>query len=128
MICRVVSSNQLGHATLLAVSFTKANEAPSVAGRFLMARCTDGNPLDRPWDPYLRRVLHPVAYGLQDSAPVYTLLVPAADDPGYRFLAARREGDTIDLLGPAGNGFSLETRLRSLLLVADQERAPCSFR
>lgn len=127
MNCYVVANNPFGRATLLAVSSATPNEAPSVAGRFFMARCTDGGPLDCVWDPYLRRVLHPTAYRVHEGAPLYTFLVPDGPDPGYRYLAARRVGDPVDLLGPAGAGFALNARLRSLLLVADVARAPLLF-
>lgn len=127
MNCSVVATQPLGRATLLTVSFPALNEAPSVAGRFFLARCHDGDALDRAWDPCLRRVLRPVAYTVKEGAPLYTLLVAADEDPGYRWLAARRPGDAVDLLGPAGAGFALEPRARALLLVADLSAAPLLF-
>lgn len=127
MNCSVVATQPFGRTTLLTVSYPTPNAAPSVAGRFFLARCVDGSPLDRAWDPYLRRVLRPVAYAVQAGAPLYTLLVPADEDPGHRWLAARRPGDAVDLLGPAGGGFALEPRTRALLLVADLDTAPLLF-
>jgi dihydroorotate dehydrogenase electron transfer subunit len=37
---------------------------------------------------------------------------------GTRWLSQRKTGQTLDLLGPAGNGFSLNPQLHNLLLVA----------
>ena len=127
MKCSVVAVTPLGRTTLLTIAFPTPNEAPSIAGRFFMARCVDGAPLERSWEPYLRRMLHPVAYVVQEGAPLYTLLVPASDDPGNRWLALRTAGDDVDLLGPAGNGFAVDLRSRALLLVADQVRAPLLY-
>ncbi len=127
MICTVVARQPLGRALLLTVAFPTPNEAPSVAGRFFMARVSTGAPLDRPWDPYLRRALFPAAYALQEGVPLYTLLIPAGDDPGHRWLAERAIGDSVDLLGPAGQGFGAGLHNRALLLVADVARAPLLF-
>lgn len=127
MLATVVASQPYGRATLLTVEFPVPNEAPTVAGRFFLARCNDGSPLDRRWDPYLRRTLRPIAYTLHEGKPQYTLLVPAGDDPGDRWLAQRHLGDSVDLLGPAGNGFTLDARSRALLLVSDQTSAPLLF-
>jgi dihydroorotate dehydrogenase electron transfer subunit len=69
-------------------------------------------------------MLFAVAYTVQEGTPFYTLLVPQGDDPGHRWLAARNPGDSVDLLGPAGNGFAVNASQRALLLVADQSRAP----
>jgi len=47
---------------------------------------------------------------------------------GTRWLAGRKPGEDLDILGPAGNGFSLTAGERNLLLVAGgMGIAPCYF-
>lgn len=88
-------------------------EAPEMAaaarpGQFVMVRCGADH------DPLLRRPLsiHRVA-----RAGQIALLVGVVGR-GTEWLSRRREGDVVDLLGPLGNGFSIQSTARSLLLVA----------
>lgn len=88
-------------------------EAPETAaaarpGQFVMVRCGADH------DPLLRRPLsiHRVA-----RAGQIALLVGVVGR-GTEWLSRRREGDVVDLLGPLGNGFSIQSTARSLLLVA----------
>ena len=50
---------------------------------------------------------------------LWQLAAPLQDDPGMAWLAARRTGETINLVGPYGTGFPLLPLTRRLLLVAD---------
>lgn len=74
----------------------KAEEIASsvAAGQFVHIKCGDNSLLRRPIS------ICDVADG------VLTIIVDARGE-GTRWLAGRQPGDTLDLLGPLGNGFSL---------------------
>jgi len=98
-----------GGRHLLAVS------APGVArlaapGQFAMLRAGDG------LDPYLCRALPFARLGGEVVSFLFT-----AEDPGLAWLARRRLGDPVSLLGPLGHGFTLQPGTRHLLLVAPGE-------
>ncbi len=82
-------------------------------GQFVMVRCGEG------YDPLLRRPLsvHRVAGGRQGKGGRLALLY-AVRGRGTRWLAARQEGQMIDLLGPLGKGFQVQRASRNLMLVA----------
>jgi len=88
-------------------------EAPEIAaaarpGQFVMVRCGAGH------DPLLRR---PLSIHRVTRARQIALLVGVVGR-GTEWVSRRREGDVVDLLGPLGNGFSIQPTARSLLLVA----------
>jgi dihydroorotate dehydrogenase electron transfer subunit len=85
-------------------------EAPDIAlaarpGQFVMARCGGATVLPRPFS---------VHRAGEDSIS----LLFAAVGTGTRRLAELRRGDTVDIFGPLGNGFTVPDRARNLLLVA----------
>ncbi len=85
-------------------------EAPEIAlaakpGQFVMVRCGGDTVLPRPFS------VHRIS---EDSLS----LLFAAVGTGTRRLAGLRRGDTVDIFGPLGNGFSVPDRVRNLLLVA----------
>lgn len=88
--------------------------APLVAGRahagqFVHARA------GRRFDPLLRR---PYSFhGIDRRAGEIELLVKPLG-PGGEWIAARRPGDELDLLGPLGTSFVVHRATRRLLLVA----------
>jgi len=91
-------------------------KAPEIAtfaqpGQFVMVRCSEG------YDPLLRRPLsiHRVA---PLASPSQLALLFAVVGRGTHWLAQRKEGDMIDLLGPLGHGYALSPQSRNLLLVA----------
>ena len=91
--------------------------APHIAsacrpGQFVMVRTSDG------YDPLLRRPfsIHRVRLGEGEQGAVALLF--AVVGRGTEWLAQRKEGDSIDLLGPLGNGFEIFPKSRNLLLVA----------
>ena len=95
-----------------------------VAGRFLLARCGAQSPDERAaqWSIYLRRPLFATARPQPLPGEPYSLwqlAAPLQDDPGMAWLAARRAGETINLVGPYGTSFPLLPLTRRLLLVAD---------
>lgn len=78
-------------------------------GQFVMLRCGPA------WSPYLRRALFPVEMR-QDSLALW---INSLADEGLAWLSPRKVGDSLDLLGPLGKGFSIQPQQRRLLLVAE---------
>jgi len=76
-------------------------------GQFVMARCGDG------YDPYLRQPL-----ALHRLTERGVALCFRSSNGALAWLAARRLGDTVDLLGPAGRGFTVQAGLSTITLVA----------
>ena len=75
-------------------------------GQFVMVSCGQELTLRRPLS------IHQVA----NSGQLHLLFSIVAK--GTSWLSHRQEGETLDLLGPLGNGFSIEPASRNLLLVA----------
>jgi dihydroorotate dehydrogenase electron transfer subunit len=97
-------------------------DAPEIAGlakpgQFVMVRCAEGH------DPLLRR---PLSIHLVDSTGGVAVLFEVRQrrgtfDVGGRgtsWLSQRVPGDSVDLMGPLGNGFSIQPAAEKLLLVA----------
>lgn len=82
---------------------------PPLPGQFLLARCADR------YHCYLRRPVYPAPL-IQNH---FSLLLRPDPDPGLAWLSARQLGDTLDIIGPLGNGFPLPKGVRHLLLVSD---------
>ncbi len=79
-------------------------------GQFVMVCCGQG------YDPYLPR---PLSIHRMDRAAGKIALLFAEVGRGSRWLAQRQPGDTLDIVGPLGNGFALPDRPGArLLLVA----------
>ena len=51
-------------------------------------------------------------------------ILPAGNDPGYRWLAAQPPGAAVNLIGPLGQGYSVAAQRHNLLLLATPDRAP----
>jgi dihydroorotate dehydrogenase electron transfer subunit len=88
-------------------------EAPEIAvvarpGQFLMVRCGDSD------DPLLRR---PLSIHQVTEAGQIALLFDVVGR-GTLLLSRHQQGDSLDLLGPLGNGFSIRPGSHRLLLVA----------
>lgn len=86
-------------------------EAPAIAasaspGQFVMVRCGESH------DPLLRR---PFSIHRWDGD--YLALLFSVVGRGTEWLAHRREGDSLDLLGPLGHGFEIHPDSRELLLI-----------
>ena len=88
--------------------------AASRPGQFVMARCGQGAA------PLLRRPLsiHQVAPKVEAGLPSELALLLAVVGRGTQWLAQAKPGEQLDLLGPLGNGFSIEPSSQNLLLVA----------
>ena len=86
-------------------------ESPTIAreaqpGQFMMVRCGDLS-LPRPLS------IHQIK---NDSLAL--LFAVLRDGRGSKWLSERRAGDRVQLLGPLGNGFSVDSTSSALLLIA----------
>ena len=105
IIARVISSKQVMPGTFLTWL-----ESPEIAtsarpGQFVMVLCGEDTVLRRPLS------VHQV---LGDRLA----LLFAVIGKGTQWLAEREPGDSVDVIGPLGNGFSVSPESRNLLLVA----------
>jgi dihydroorotate dehydrogenase electron transfer subunit len=106
---RVVATDEIGQlGTVLRIS------APGIAsqaraGQFVHVR---PGPL---FDPLLRR---PYSFNRIDRGGGEIELIVKALGVGGEWIASRREGDRLDLLGPLGSSFVIHRSTRNLLLVA----------
>lgn len=83
--------------------------APFIPGQFFLAHAEGC---------YLRRPIFPQPLPHEQ----FSLLLRPATDPGQAWLSARQPGNSLDLIGPLGNGFALSPTTRNLLLVSDSQR------
>lgn len=141
----------LDGAALLALHLPVGLSQGIGAGRYFLARCGAATPAERAeqWQIYLRRPLffagrrQRQSVDESDNAPDEArndtvadekldptkfdsgeFILPAGNDPGYRWLAAQLPGATVNLIGPLGQGFSLTAQRHNLLLLATPDRAP----
>ena len=87
-------------------------EAPEIAeaarpGQFVMVRCGEDTLLRRPLS------LHRID---RDNGRIALLFNPIGK--GTKWLAEQTDGDTLDIMGPLGNGFTLPNKGEGILLVA----------
>lgn len=130
----VAPARLLNESALLAVQLPSGLTAAGINGRYFLARCGVQNEEERwtNWQIYLRRPLFGVSQkGQAGNAPAagatWELYLPINGDPGYRWLLEQPVGQTINLLGPFGQGFMLQPHSRNLLLLADAARVPLLF-
>lgn len=76
-------------------------------GQFVMVHCGEGCILPRPFS------IHQVK-----GNELALFFAVWEDGKGTGWLSRRHKGDAVELLGPMGNGFSIQTGSRNLLLVA----------
>jgi len=96
-------------------------EAPNIAcsvqpGQFITVRCGDFT-LRRPFSIHQGSSPSFPSGGKNSGGGEIALLFKVAGK-GTLWLSQRRTGDKIDILGPLGNGFSIEPGAKNLLLVA----------
>lgn len=111
MLAPVLSNSEVMPGAHLLWAHAPEIAALAQPGQFVMVRCSEG------YDPLLRRPLsiHRVA---PLSSPAQLALLFSVVGRGTHWLAQRKEGDLIDLLGPLGQGFVLGPESRHCLLVA----------
>jgi len=83
------------------------------AGQFFHVRAA----AEQSYDPLWRRPLP--AMGVDTLTNEVAFLI-ARGEPGMDWLAARREGDALNVFGPLGTGFALGGNQKHLLLVAEE--------
>ena len=101
----------MGDCTLLTISVDPAFARRLRPGAFVNVLCRDAFSLD----PLLRRPFS--FYDVDIDNGTFTLLV-RPNGRGSQWLAGRRIGDVIDLMGPLGNSFEVSSRSERLLMVA----------
>ncbi|HET7699848.1 MAG TPA: dihydroorotate dehydrogenase electron transfer subunit [Candidatus Limnocylindria bacterium] len=106
---RVVANTAIGElGTLLAI------HAPGIAERANAGQFVHVRP-GRGWDPLLRR---PYSFVRIDRRGGEIELIVKPLGPGGEWIAERRAGDALDLLGPLGTAFVVRRETTNLLLVA----------
>src|SRR5215212_4420474 len=80
------------------------------AGQYLLIRCAEAGS----YDPLLRR---PLFVAAAEPALGQIGLLYAPDERGLAWLARGRAGDALDILGPFGHPFELDSRTHNLLLI-----------
>lgn len=103
----------LARLTLLAPELARAARP----GQLVLVRAAPPGSAD----PLLRRVLY--LAGADASAGTVELLV-APEERGLAWIAAQPAGATLDLYGPVGTGFTLDSRTRNLLLAGAGQALP----
>jgi dihydroorotate dehydrogenase electron transfer subunit len=88
--------------------------APGIAGQARAGQFVHVRP-GVSFDPLLRR---PYSFNRIDRAAGEIELIVKALGAGGEWIASRREGDRLDLLGPLGSSFVIQRSTRNLLLVA----------
>jgi len=88
--------------------------APGIAGQARAGQFVHVRP-GLSFDPLLRR---PYSFNGIDRASGEIELIVKALGSGGEWIASRREGDRLDLLGPLGSSFVIQRSTRNLLLVA----------
>jgi len=112
----VLTATVLDSRPVMPGTFLLRLQAPALAqagrpGQFVMLRCAE----EGSYDPLLRR---PLALHHLDRGQGEVELLVRIVGRGTAWLAVCRPGDPLDLLGPLGQGFSLQPKTRNLLLVA----------
>ena len=106
VIAPVISNSEVMPGTYLVWLDCPDLASTARPGQFIMVRCGEENFLRRPIS------IHQIA-GQTRLALLYAVV-----GSGTKWLSRRKAGDSLDLLGPLGNGFSIEPSARNLLLVA----------
>jgi len=106
-----VLASVIGTSEVMPGVFFVTLEAPEIAsaaqpGQFLMVRCGEDTLLRRPLS------IHQV------SKKTRLALLFKVIGKGTQWLAQRKVGDKLDLLGPLGNGFAVDPDAKNVLLLA----------
>lgn len=115
--------------TLLTLALPAQLDQGVTCGCYVLARCgavTDEERWNH-WDIYARRPLYAVSRVMATTPgepEAWRFVIPASDDPGYRWLAARRPGDHVNVVGPLGLPWSAPPARKNLLLTAPAALLP----
>ena len=110
---RILKELERCHARNISGSWIIWLSCPEIAreaqpGQFVMVRCGKECTLPRPFS------IHQV----NDEGDMALFFAVWKDGKGTSWLSQRQVGENIDLLGPLGNGFSINPTSQNLLLVA----------
>ena len=106
--CKIVSKEQVGDAVYMTLEVGDMIRASFRApGQFVHIRCGEGLLLRRPIS---------VCSCMEDEPDDLLSIVFEVRGEGTRWLAGRELGDSLDVLGLAGNGFDLKPEVRYLLV------------
>ena len=106
--CKIVSKEQVGDAVYMTLEVGDMIRASFRApGQFVHIRCGEGLLLRRPIS---------VCSCMEDEPDDLLSIVFEVRGEGTRWLAGRELGDSLDVLGLAGNGFDLQPEGRYLLV------------
>jgi dihydroorotate dehydrogenase electron transfer subunit len=106
---RIVATAQIGELGIVLEIAAEGVSGQARAGQFVHVRPGLG------FDPLLRR---PYSFNRIDRSAGRIELIVKPLGTGGDWIASRRVGDTVDLLGPLGSSFVIRRTTRNLLLVA----------
>ena len=106
--CKIVSKELMGDAVYMVLEVgDMVRTSSNVPGQFVHIKCGDGLLLRRPIS----------ICSCQEDVPEDLLsVVFEVRGEGTAWLAGRSKGDTLDVLGPLGNGFQIKREGRYLLV------------
>lgn len=105
LIGRVISCTAVSPRVFLLQIEAPPIAAESRPGQFITLTCGDHTLLRRP-------------FSIQDADSNRIAILFSVVGRGTEWLSRRQPGDSLDILGPLGNGFTLQPHSRNLLLVA----------
>lgn len=105
VIATIISNTEIMQGVYLVRVESPQMDSQAQPGQFVMVRCGE--------ETLLRR---PLSIHQQDGDRIALLFSVVGE--GTRWLSRRQAGEDIDLLGPLGNGFSIQSGSKNLLLVA----------
>lgn len=116
-ISPVIIDKQILKPALWQLTLAAPGLAPAQPGQFYLAQCGDT------MFAYLRRAIFPsfCSAEAEGRPPCLRLTLSAARlaDPGLAWLAGRQLGESVNLVGPLGRGFSISPASRNLLLLGN---------
>jgi dihydroorotate dehydrogenase electron transfer subunit len=106
-LARILAQNEIMPGIYLLEIESSDIAAAAKPGQFVMISCDSGSG---------RLLRRPISINLVKN-DVVTFLYAAIGE-GTKWLAQRKPGESLDLLGPLGNGFSIDPESHNILLVA----------
>lgn len=127
-----VSATILSNVEIMPGVHTLWVEAPDIAsiavpGQFVMIRCGSNLILRRPLSIHQIANSKKICFlfavialsrSIPSSTPPREVEIASGKGEGTLWLSKRQSGETLDLLGPLGKGFSIDPKSKKLLLVA----------
>jgi len=108
IIAEVVSNEEIASGIYKMVIKDDYLARNSKAGQFLHIKCSNDN------DKLLRRPISICSFDINDMTVTIVYQVKGS---GTKSLSLMRSGDSIDILGPLGKGYSLDSSFKKVLLV-----------